>query len=205
MIDNKIYNEDDLFAAVEKYGILTFWDETKLSAWTMSGVSFMKLWNIRERLINSKRVAYGKFANKKATFVSLSLFPALCALRRDGYDFDSLSDEGLCPHRESLVMDAVFAANGEPVARYALGKSLAMKGYDSVVDSLQNKTYLCMTFKKSMMGTALISTPEDIFGYDFVRSEYSTPTDKLVKTLSEAQGLCDFDEKTLGKILSKAI
>ena len=204
-MDEKIYNEDDLFRAVEEYGILTFWDEAKLSAWTMSGVSFMKLWYIRERLINTKKVAYGKFANKKATFVSLSLFPALCALRRDGYDFDSLCDEGLCPHRESLVMDAVLASNGEPVPRYALGKSLSVKGYDGVVDSLQNKTYLCMTFKKSMMGTALISTPEDLFGHDFVRSQYSTPTDKLISTLSQAKGLCDFDDKTLSKILSKAI
>lgn len=204
-MDKTIYNEDDLFNAVEKYGILTFWDEEKLSAWTLSGVSFMKLWNIREKLINSKRVAYGKFANKKATFVSLSLFPALVALRRDGYDFDSLRDEGLCPHREGLVMDAVLASNGEPVPRYALGKSLSMKGYDGVVDSLQNKTYLCMTFKKSMMGTALISTPEDLFGYDFVRSEYSAPTDKLISTLSEAKGLQDFDEKALNKFMSKAI
>ena len=203
MID-RICNEDDLYKAVEEYGILTFWDEVKLSAWTLSGVSFMKLWNIRERLINTKKVAYGKFVNKKATFVSLSLFPSLCALRRDGYDFDSLSDEVLCPHRESLVMDAVLSSN-EPVPRYALGKSLSIKGYDGVVDSLQNKTYLCMTFKKSMMGTALISTPENLFGYDFVRSEYSTPTDKLISTLSQAKGLCDFDDKILGKILSKAI
>lgn len=202
---DKIYNEDDLYQAVEEYGILTFWDEVKLSAWTLSGVSFMKLWNVREKLINSKRVAYGKFANKKATFVSLSLFPALCALRRDGYDFDSLRDEGLSPHRENLVMDAVLAANGEPVARYALGKSLSVKGYDGVVDSLQNKTFLCMTFKKSMMGTALISTPEDLFGGDLVRSQYSTPTDKLISTLSEAKGLSDFDEKTLAKFLSKAV
>ncbi len=204
-MNKSIVTDDDLLAAVEKYGILTFWDEEKLSAWQLADVSFMKLWYMRERIVNSRKVAYGKFVNKKATFVSLSLLPALCALRRDGYDFDSLRDEGLCPHRESLVMDAVLAANGEPVARYALGKSMSIKGYDSVVDSLQNKTYLCLTFKKSAMGSALLSTPEDLFGYDFVRSEYSTPTDKLISTLKDAEGLRDFDEKTIGKILSKAV
>ncbi len=200
----KIYSENDLISAVEEYGILHFWDQSHLSAWGLSGVDFNTLWNIRENAVNSKKIAYGKFLLKKATFVSLEYLPALCALRRDGYDFDSLSDEGLCPHREAIVMNAVNAASA-PVPSYALGKSLSMKGYDAVVTSLQNKTYLCVTFKNSAMGTALLSKPEDIFGYDFVRSAYGDDEKQNIAKLKSAKGLEPFTDSELNTILSKAI
>lgn len=199
-----IYTVDDLYAAVEHYGMLAFWDENLTSSWTLCGVDFNTLWSIREELVNSRRVAYGKFMRKKSTFVSLSLFPHLAALRRDGYDFDSLLDEGRVPNREAVIMNSVLAAK-TPVPSYMLGKSLGVKGYDSCVTSLQNKTYLCVTFKKSAMGTALIAPPEDIFGYDKVRSCYSLPTAENIKALKDLPGLADFDKKEVDKILSPAI
>ena len=125
---------------------------------------------MREQAVNSLKIAYGRFVNKKATFVSLEVLPYLCALRRDGYDFDSLEDEGKAPNRESLIMHAV---GDKPAPSYALNKSLGIKGFDGAVASLQNKTYLCLTFAKSSMGTALLNRPEDVFGYDFVRAKYA--------------------------------
>ncbi len=201
----KIRTADDLISAVEEYGMLFFWDENNVSAWTMSGVSFNDLWNLREEAVNSKRIAYGKYMRKKSTFVSLELFPRLCALRRDGYDYDSLVDEGLGVRRENEVMRAIEGASGEPVPSYALGKSLGMKGYDGVVTSLQNKTYLCVTFKKSSMGTALLNKPEDIFGFDFVRSMYSIAPEENIKALEAAKGLERFSRSEIDKILCKAI
>ncbi|MCH5163140.1 MAG: hypothetical protein J1G38_06600 [Clostridiales bacterium] len=200
----KIHSQEDLLAAVEEYGILQFWSEERLSAWTLSGVNFNTLWSIRENLVNSKAVVYGKYADKKATFVSRDVFPYLAALRRDGYDFDSLSDEGLAPNRETLIMNAVGDGT-EP--SYALGKSLGIKGFDAASTSLQNKTYLCLTFKKSMMGTALLSKPETIFGYDYVRSKYNLSPEECAKEIKRraAKGLTAFDEKTLNKLLSPAV
>lgn len=199
----RIASVDDLIACVNEFGILPFWVEDGFSAWGMSDVGFLKLWNMREKAIGTRTVAYGKFVNKKATFVSLEVFPYLCALRRDGYDFDSLCDEGRVPRREAEVMNAV---GEEPVPSYALGKSLNMKGYDGVVTSLQNKTYLCSMFQKSAMGTALLCRPENIFGYDFVRSAYSlSPEENANKIKALAKGLNEFDEKTAAKILSPAV
>lgn len=200
---NTIYNEDDLLAAVQEYGILPFWDETGFSASQMSGVGFMKLWNIREKVINTQKIAYGKFVNKKATFVSLDVFPYLCALRRDGYDFDSLTDEGKAPRREIDVMNAVGDA---PAPSYKLGKSLGIKGYDSIITSLQNKTYLCVTFQKSYMGTALLSRPEDLFGYDYVRSAYALSAEQNAKEIQKrAKGFAFLDEKIKTKALLPAV
>lgn len=200
---DKIHTAEDLIAAVNEYGVLPFWTDEGFSAWQMSGVNFNAFWTLREQAINTNEFVYGKFVNKKATFVSKEVFPYLAALRRDGYDFDSLTDEGKAPRREVEIMNAV---GDKPTPSYTLGKSLQMKGFDGAVTSLQNKTYLCLNFKKSAMGTALLCRPEDVFGYDYVRGKYSlTPQENAVELLRLAKGLHEFDEKTRDKILSPAI
>ena len=200
---NKIHTAEDLIAAVNEYGVLPFWTDEGFSAWQMSGVNFNAFWTLREQAINTNEFVYGKFVNKKATFVSKEVFPYLAALRRDGYDFDSLTDEGKAPRREVEIMNAV---GDQPTPSYTLGKSLQMKGFDGAVTSLQNKTYLCLNFKKSAMGTALLCRPEDVFGYDYVRGKYSlTPQENAAELLRLAKGLYEFDEKTRDKILSPAI
>ncbi len=203
-MNGKIYTVDDLIACVDEYGILQFWAEERTSASTLSGVNFNALWELREQAVNSRKIAYGRFTQKKTTFVSLAALPYLCALRRDGYDFDSLCDEGRAPRRETLVMEAVGSTF---TPSYMLGKSLAIKGYDSAVASLQNKTYLCLQFKKSAMGTALLCRPEDVFGSDFVRSAYGLTAAENAAKLKEiaARGLAAFDEKEQNKILAPAI
>lgn len=201
---HKIHSAKELIDAVNEYGILQFWSEERLSAWTLSGVNFNKLWSLREDAVNSLKIVYGKYADKKATFVSREVFPYLAALRRDGYDFDSLSDEGLAPNRESLIMNAVKDGT---VPSYALSQSLGIKGFDAASTSLQNKTYLCLTFKKSYMGTALLSKPETVFGYDYVRSKYSLSIEQCVEEIKKraAKGLKVFTEKELNKLLSPAV
>ena len=200
---NKIHTAEDLIAAVNEYGVLPFWTDEGFSAWQMSGVNFNAFWTLREQAINTNEFVYGKFVNKKATFVSKEVFPYLAALRRDGYDFDSLTDEGKAPRREVEIMNAV---GDKPTPSYTLGKSLQMKGFDGAVTSLQNKTYLCLNFKKSAMGTALLCRPEDVFGYDYVRGKYSlTPQENAAELLRLAKGLYEFDKKARDKILSPAI
>ena len=199
----RISSVQDIIDCVNYYGILPFWNESGFSASQLSDVSFMKLWNMREKAINSGEIAYGKFVGKKATFVSLAAFPHLVSLRRDGYDFDSLVDEGRAPRREIDVMNAV---GDKPTPSYALSKSLDIKGFDGVVTSLQNKTFLCLNFKKSYMGTALLCRPEDVFGYDYVRSAYDLSAeenaDVLVRT---CPGLAELDEKLRAKSLLPAV
>ena len=202
-MDDKIYTVEDLIERVNEYGILPFWVEDGFSAWQMSGINFNALWSVREKAVNSLKIAYGRFVNKKATFVSLAVFPYLCALRRDGYDFDSLVDEGRVPNREALVMNAVGNA---PAASYALGQSLKIKGFDGTVASLQNKTYLCLNFTKSYMGTAMLNRPEDLFGYDYVRSQYAlSPAECAAKITELAKGVQEFSEKERIKLLSPAV
>lgn len=199
-----IYNEQDLIENINEYGILPFWSESgTFAASAMSGVHFTALWNIRERVVNSKAVVYGRFVNKKATFVSLDVFPYLAALRRDGYDFDSLTDEGRAPKREIDIMAAV---GNSPTPSYKLSQALKMKGFDGTVASLQNKTYLCLTFAKSSMGTALLCRPEDLFGEQYTRAQYClTPEQNAEQIMQRAKGIFELDEKTRAKLLTVAV
>lgn len=200
----RIKSEKDLIDVVNEYGILQFWSEDTTSAYTLSGVNFNTLWNIREAVVNSKEIIYGKFLQKKATFVSKAVFPYLAAMRRDGYDFDSLSDEGLVSNRENLIMNAVGTSS---VPSYALSKSLGIKGFDAAVTSLQHKTYICLQFKKSYMGTALLCRPEDVFGEEYVRSQYALSPQSCAQKIKELAniGLAHFTDTELAKILAPAV
>ncbi|MCX4314286.1 MAG: hypothetical protein OSJ83_10610, partial [Clostridia bacterium] len=69
MHEKKIRTVDDIIAATEEYGFLTFWDAEKTAASTLSAIDFSTLWDLREQAVNSRRVAYGKYFRKKMTFV----------------------------------------------------------------------------------------------------------------------------------------
>lgn len=199
---NKIRTSKDITDAVNYYGILPFYNSENVCLESLSAVSFNKLWDLRYEPTNNKEFVYGKFWNGKAAFVSLELFPHLAALRRDGYDFDSLADEGRASHSEIVIMNAVGSML---TPSYKLGASLGLKGYDARVAKLQNKTYLCQLFGKSYMGTALIAPPEEVFGAEYTRSKYNLSLEENSAALAKAPGLKDTDPKTLEKLLKPAV
>ena len=51
-------------------------------------------WAWRQVLAPEADVAYGKFFDKKAGFVSREWFPAFANSRRDGYDWEGLYEDG---------------------------------------------------------------------------------------------------------------
>ena len=69
-------------------------------------------WEWREIIARSGKVAYGKFFNKKAGFISLEWLPYFANLRRDGYDFDALWDDEKASIRQKKIMD-LFEKNEE--------------------------------------------------------------------------------------------
>jgi hypothetical protein len=46
-------------------------------------------WEWRELIAHSRQVAYGKFFNQKAGFISQEWLPVFANYRQDGYDFDA--------------------------------------------------------------------------------------------------------------------
>ena len=68
-------------------------------------------WAWREQISGKHRIAYGKFFDKKAGFVSLEWLPYFVNYRRDGYDFDARWEDGLANRREKKIMDYYIQTN----------------------------------------------------------------------------------------------
>ena len=142
-------------------------------------------WEWREIIARSGEVAYGKFFEKKAGFISKKWLPYFANYRRDGYDFDALWDDEKASRRQKKIMDLFEAEaeiySNEIKARAGFGKG-GEKGFDGTLTDLQMKVYLTVRDfrqRKNKKGElygwpiAIYSKPENIWGYDHVTSRYS--------------------------------
>lgn len=145
-------------------------------------------WEWRAVIARRGEVAYGKFFGGKAGFISREWLPHFVNYRRDGYDFDALWDDEKASRRQKKIME-LFAeeyANEELFSneikqKAGFGKD-GEKGFDGTITDLQHLLYLCVRDfrqKKNKKGqeygwaVAVYSTPEHIFGYDYVTSAYN--------------------------------
>jgi len=141
-------------------------------------------WEWREVIARSGEVAYGKFFDKKAGFISKEWLPYFANYRRDGYDFDALWDDEKASRRQKKVMDVLELEDevysNELKARAGFGKGKE-KGFDGTVTDLQMKTYLCVRDfrqRKNKKGElygwpiAVYTRPETLWGYEHVTSAY---------------------------------
>ena len=130
-------------------------------------------------------MAYGKFFEKKAGFISKEWLPYFANYRRDGYDFDALWDDEKASRRQKKIMDIYNGCDemysNELKAQAGFGKG-GEKGFDGTVTGLQMKTYLCVKDfrqRKNKKGElygwpiAVYAKLEALWGYEYVTSRYS--------------------------------
>lgn len=144
-------------------------------------------WEWRAIIARSGEVAYGKFFDKKAGFVSREWFPYFANYRRDGYDFDALWDDEKASMRQKKIMD-LFAEENADAEWYSFevkqnagfGKG-GEKNFEGTITDLEMKMYLCMRDfrqRKNKKGEsygwaiAVYSTPEHLWGYEYITSAY---------------------------------
>ncbi len=195
----RLRTPQELTALVHKLGFLPLFsgeipgfsveERTAADAW-WTGDERTDPWEWRKLLAEDDGIAYGKFFDKKAGFVSKEWFPVLANFRREGYDFDALYDDGLVSRRAKKLMDAL--APGEdmrglslltPVLRDRAGFGPGgEKNFSGVLTELQMRTYLLMgsfrqrTNKKGEgfgWHIAVMETPETKWGYDAVAAGYA--------------------------------
>ena len=181
--------------SVEEHVSPNFW-------WT--GDTEQDPWEWREIIARSREVAYGKFFGKKAGFISLGWLPYFANCRRNGYDFDSLYDEGLANARSKQIMD-IFANpehdgawkddlifSTELKKRAGFGKDGA-KNFSGVLTDLQMQLYLVVVdFKRRQnkrggeygMPVSILLPPEAAWGYDAVTSAYGEAPEISAKRIA---------------------
>lgn len=172
-------------------------------------------WQWRMILAREHKVAYGKFFDKKAGFISLEWLPRFINYRRDGYDFDARWDDEKASYRCKHVMD-LFPGDEELFsyeikAKAGFGRD-GDKGFEGTLTLLQMQTYLAMSDFRCRLNRAgepygwniaLYSTPESLWGSELVTAAYGeAPEDSFRLLWEHAQKLWPGgDEKALRKML----
>ncbi|MBM6869791.1 hypothetical protein H7U37_10775 [Pseudoflavonifractor phocaeensis] len=158
-------------------------EHTAASGW-WSGDPEQDPWEWRQSIARDGRVAYGKFFDKKAGFISKAWFPHFANWRRDGYDFDSRWEEGLASQRQRKVMEQFDGQ--EALASFALKRLAGFgkegeKNFEGTVTQLQMGGYLLIRDfrrRRSKKGQpygwpiSVYATPEALWGYDHIASAY---------------------------------
>lgn len=185
-------------------------------------------WEWREIIASSHEVAYGKFFDKKAGFISKKWLPVFANYRRNGYDFDSAWIDSIINRREKLIMDFVTdtASDGDVIWEYknilstdlkkktGFGKG-GEKNFPGITTSLMMKLYLVTSdFRRRTnkngaeygMSVSVLTTPESIWGYDLMTSDYqklpSESWEKIVSRIREC--FSDSEESDVQKVIGKS-
>lgn len=191
---NRIKNAEELIAFIDEVGLLPLFEtgipgfsaeEHVCSEDWWTGDPAHDPWEWREQIAESGRAVYGRFFDKKAGFVSLKLFPAFMNVRRDGYPFDALWDDGKASFREKKIMDcfppgkSMFSTELKIAAGFGKGGE---RNFSGTVAALMHKTYLCVACYRRRTNRqgfpygwpiGVYATPETLFGEAFLEPGYA--------------------------------
>lgn len=218
------HSVEELKKYIEKVGFLPLFDvgipgfsveeHTDPEFW-WAGDASKDPWEWRAVIAREGKIAYGKFFGKKAGFVSKKWFPYFANMRRDGYDFDSLWDDGKASIRQKKIMDLFeddtryFSYELKEKAGFGKG---GLKNFEGTMADLQMMTYLCMRdFKKRVnkrgeeygWDVAIYAKPEQLYGYKHVTMAYNeSPDESRERIIGHIKKhFKDADDSAIKKIL----
>ena len=219
----KLKSAEDIIKLVEEIGFLPFF-ANGIEGFSVEENCPKELWFAPDKdgpwewkgpIARDGRCVYGKFFAGKSGFVSREWFPVLANYRRDGYDFDARWDDGLVSKKDKEVYDLIFK-NGVIISKKiksALNyKKGSNTGFETVITRLQMQTYVNtadFVYMKDKhgnqygWGVAEYTTPEALFGEDYISKAYSQDPEKsraeIIRHLEKT--LKDPDAKTLNKLI----
>lgn len=192
MLLHTIKSVEDLTSLVQEVGFLPFF-ANEIKGFSIEECCLPSLWfsdtedgpwEWKGPAARSGTCIYGKFFSGKAGFISLDWLPDFANYRRDGYDFDARFDDELASYKDKGVFDtlaehgSLLSKELKALCNYRKGGN---KGFETVITRLQMQTYVIVSNfeyetdrygKPYGWGIARYSTPEALYGYDFVTSAY---------------------------------
>lgn len=184
-------------------------------------------WEWREIIAASHQVAYGKFFDKKAGFISIDWLPYFANHRRGGYDFDARWEDGLASRREKKIMELLTSSDDkgditfpdEEILSTELKKKAGFgkggeKNYPGIVTGLQMQTYIVITdFHRRRnrrgeeygMPVSVMLPPEAVWGYETVTAAYKESPDVSRQRIADRirDQFPDADEACIDKLIGK--
>ena len=194
-----VRTRQDLIDAVQTFGIVPYF-ATSIPGFSLEehcppGVLFSDsgddTWEWKGPVIRETGCAYGKFFEKKSTYVSREWFVDLANYRRDGYDFDARYDDGLAKFQDKQLYDLIeekapiLSKELRQSGGYAYSgrwqKTEGKKGFDPSITRLQEQCYVLISDfvytldkhgNRRGWGVAEYSTPEKFMGESFTEQVY---------------------------------
>ena len=145
-------------------------------------------WNWRMQIAARDDIAYGKFFDRKAGFISMPWFAIFANYRRDGYDYEGLYEDGKMKNQAKRILDTLElnedAIGLEMMSGELRKKAGVEKGFDNILIDLQMQSFLLISGfrqKRNKRGEAYgwhlpsFMTPETKWGYDAVNNVSEKP------------------------------
>lgn len=231
----RIRSASALTSWVQEIGFLPFFaneapgfsveEHTASHAWR-TGNHSTDPWEWREEIAASHMVAYGKFFDGRAGFISQQWLPYFANARRLGWDFDGKWQDGRAPAREKAIMahfmnvesidDPEF--NGAAILSTELKKMAGFgkggeKNFPGILTGLQMQLYLVISgFRKRTskrgadygMPVSVLMTPESIWGYDAMTVAYKEePHESWQRIFEHTRKLWPADDAAILKLIGK--
>ncbi len=176
-------------------------------------------WAWRQVLASNEYIAYGRFFDQKAGFISREWFPDFANYRRDGYDAEGMYEDGRMKRRNKQILDALEPdenARGLELLSCDLKKKAAVeKGFQDALTELQMQTFLIMSdFRRRQnkygieygWHVAAVMTPETKWGYDEVNGCRRKPEESGQRILEQLKRFRpDASEQALNRMVGKRI
>lgn len=232
----RIRSAADLTSWIQEIGFLPFFaneitgfsaeEHVAADAW-WTGNKATDPWEWREEIAASHAVAYGKFFDGRAGFISQKWLPLFANARRIGWDFDGKWQDGKASAREKAIMEFFVDPESDDVPQFTgaaimstelkrmagFGKG-GEKNYPGILTGLQMQLYLVIggfqrrTNKRGDaygMPVSVIMTPESIWGYEAVTSAYSEkPEESWQRIFDHTREMySEADEKDIIKLIGK--
>ncbi len=197
-----LHSPEDLLALIQEVGFLPLFanavpgfsveERTPASDWWTDTPGDPWAW--RQTMASGDSVAYGKFFDKKAGFVSKEWFPDFANYRRDGYDWEGLYEDGKMKYRNRQIMEAFGTdeqMRGSEILSCDLKKKAGVeKGFEGSLTELQMQTFLIVSDfrqRRNKLGigygwhVSALMTPETKWGYDWVNGCKGKPEESWKK------------------------
>ena len=199
---SRVSCRDDLVKAIDQRAFLPFFHQdgiVSLEDLAAPEIWFTEQegpWEWKASLSREKKCVYGKYAYGSAVFVAPDVFPELIRIRRDGYDFEGMWEDGLISRTAGDIMRTVMN-EGPSIAKHIRRILGNPKDFDHELVRLQMLTFLVHAdFIYDIdrhghpygWGNALLDTPEHFFGEDYVNQADSHSSEEAVLNLCSRMG-----------------
>ena len=201
-------------------------EHTPLGAW-WTGNRATDPWEWREAVAAAHEVAYGKFFDGRAGFISQEWLPHFANARRNGWDFDGKWQNGDASHRERAIMEHFVDPESEDEPTFTGATILSTelkrmagfgkggeKNFPGVLTGLEMQLYLVIggfrrrTNKRGGefgMPVSVIMAPESLWGYERMTAAYvESPAESWQKIYNHARQMAPgADEKALARLVGR--